>query len=87
MQIEISHSQDPLMGWNISVRVTADGGEKIAGVTIQVNMIRVVNDEFDSPLAVYSKQLSRAGQFPGENVVQVVARDQNNVETCGEDSW
>ena len=87
MNIEITHNQDPLMGWDVSVKVAAEGTEKIAGVAVYVNMIRVVSVDFDPALSVYTKEMERVGQFPGENVVQVVVRDQNNVETSGEDSW
>ena len=87
MQIEITHEKNPLMGWDVCIKVTVEDTEKIASVVTTINMIPRPREEFEPPTSVYTKTLERVGNFPGENTVQVVVTDQNNVQTNGVDSW
>jgi hypothetical protein len=37
MDIDIGHQRNPLMGWDITVLVTADKAETISAVRVEVN--------------------------------------------------
>jgi len=88
MKIDIAHSKNPLMGWDLTIKVTAEAAEKIATFEVLVNMSPAEPQEnFDPPISVFTKRLERKGNYPGENTVQVIVHDQNNNETSAEDSW
>ena len=87
MKIAIAHAKNVLMGWDINVNVTADAGEQVAFVEIGVNGFSEVSETPDDPVDSWEKQLTQQGNFPGDNSVVVLARDQNGNDHRGKQEW
>jgi hypothetical protein len=87
MKIDITHSPSRPFGWDINVKITADSGEKITFVEIRVNGFADVDETPDDPVDSWEKQLTQKGSFPGDNTVEVLARDQNGKDTRSKQEW
>ncbi len=87
MKIDIKHSKNILMDWDIDVTVTAENQEKISSVEIRVNDFPEVNEAQDEPVNSWEKQLTQQGQFPGDNKVVVTVFDQNGNNTIAKQEW
>ena len=75
------------MGWDIGVIVTAGSKEKITFVEIRVNGFPQVSETQDAPVDSWERQLTQQGNFPGDNKVEVVARDENGNDTRSKQAW
>jgi hypothetical protein len=49
MKIDLAHTKDPLIGWNIQVKASAGKGERISAVRISVNGFDVLDKKVDPP--------------------------------------
>jgi hypothetical protein len=83
----LSHTKDPLMGWDIAASAKVDKSEKIARARIIVNGSSEFDESFDPPLSSWSKTLTQLGDFPGNNTVQLIVTDDQGNDTVAEDSW
>lgn len=75
------------MGWDIDVTVTAENNEEIAFVEIRVNGFPEVSETPDEPVDSWEKQLTQQGNFPGDNTVEVLVRDQNGNDKRAKQEW
>jgi hypothetical protein len=87
MKILITHIKNAAAGWNINVSVQAESGQKISDVEVRVNGFPQVREIPKTPLDTWEQLLTQQGVFPGDNKVEVVARDQNGGETRAEQTW
>jgi hypothetical protein len=87
MKIDLAHTKDPLIGWNIQVKAVAGKGERISAVRISVNGFDVLDKKVDSPADQWQTELSQKGQFPGENEARVTVTDEKGSETSAVDLW
>lgn len=87
MNIEIVHTKNPAVGWDISARARSENTEKISRATINLNGFDEYDETFSPPLASWQNDLQQRGQFPGKNRVRVSVTDDNGNETSNEDVW
>ncbi len=87
MKIAITHARNILMGWDIDVNVNAENQEKVAFVEIRVNGFPEVSETQNQPDDSWERQLTQQGNFPGDNKVEVLVRDQNGNETRAKQAW
>jgi uncharacterized protein YabE (DUF348 family) len=87
MKIAVTHARNPLMDWDINVKVSADTGEKIAFVEIRINDFPDVDETQDDPVDSWEKQLTQKGVYPGDNKVEVRVTDQNGKDTRAKQEW
>jgi len=87
MKIDLAHVKDPLIGWTIQTKVSAEKGERIAAVRISVNGFDVLDKKVDPPTDQWQTELSQKGQYPGDNEVRATISDEKGKETSAVDSW
>jgi hypothetical protein len=87
MDIDLSHSRNPLLGWDIEVTVKADHGETITAARIDINGFSEYDQEISPPVNKWQKSLRQQGQFPGENKVLVTITNDKGEQTTDEDDW
>ena len=87
MKISITHTRDPLMNWDVSVSVDAEAGEKIANVNVDINHLSAAREPQAPPVDSWEKDFPRVGQYPGDNVMEVVVLDQTGNETRKKKQW
>ncbi len=87
MKIGITHQRDPLMNYDITVTVDADTGETIAAVAVTINTVPSANDTPAPGTTGWEKEFNRAGQYPGDNTVEVIVTDQNGTVTRKKNQW
>lgn len=87
MKINIAHSKNPLIGWDIDVTVQADAGQQISQVEVKVNGFPEINDSPGDSVASWEQQLLQKGVFPGDNEVEVRVNDQNGEESRAKQKW
>ena len=87
MKINISHTRDSLVGWDIDVSVLAEAAETIGYVEVRVNDFPEVKDNLSSPLSSWDEQITQKGVYPGNNKVEVLVRDQDSQETRALQRW
>ncbi len=87
MKIEIKHTKNPLMDWDIDVTVNAENTEKIDSVEIKVNDFPEVKEAQGDSVTSWDKHLSQKGQYPGDNKVVVTVFDQNGNSTVAKQQW
>ncbi len=87
MQTTLTHTRNPLIGWDISVLAKAGDKETIAGARIIVNGFTQLDETFNEPLNQWQQQLSQQGNFPEENQVLVEITNDNGDVTSTQDSW
>ena len=87
MQTTLTHTRNPLAGWDISVVAKAEGKETISNARIIVNGFPQFDKTFDMPLNQWQQQLSQQGNYPEENEVLVEITDSNGEVTNTQDSW
>lgn len=87
MKINISHTKNPLLGWDIDVSVQAENGQKIGQVEVRVNDLPEVQDLPGDALDSWEQQLIQKGNYPGNNKVEVTVSDQDGNETRAEQKW
>jgi hypothetical protein len=83
----LSHTKDPLIGWDITASAKVDKSEKITRAQIIVNDVAEFDETFDPPLSSWSKTLNQQGEYPGDNTVQLIVTDDQGNDTAAEDSW
>lgn len=86
MKIDITHSKNPAIGWDINVRAAADPGEKLAFARVTVNGSPTFSDSLDG-LSSWSRTFAQQGEYPGSNTVRVDITNDKGEETSDEDSW
>jgi hypothetical protein len=86
LKINISHTKNTLIGWDIDVKVDAEGTEKISDVEVRVNGFPEIRDS-PGNLSSWEQQLTQKGVFPGNNTVNVRVTDQNGNDTNAKQSW
>lgn len=87
MKITISHIKNVVIGWNIDVNVEADDGETISFVEARVNGFPEIQETPDDGVSSFDQQITGKGVFPGDNKVEVLARNQNGDEKRSEQQW
>ena len=87
MDIEIDHQKNPLMGWDITVLVTADKAETISAVRVEVNGFHEVNENVNPPVNKWKRSLTQQGNYPGDNKVLVTATNGTGQQDSSEDQW
>jgi hypothetical protein len=87
MTIDITHTKDPLAGWDVDVTVAAEGKETIARVQIEINGFSKCDEQVSPPARKWHRQMTQQGQYPGENRVVVTATDSNGEDTSAVDEW
>ena len=87
MKIALTHTRNPLMGWDISVSVSGEAAEAVAFVSIAVNDFPEVSETVDPPVGVYTHTLTQKGDYPGDNKVAVDVQDQDGNEHRALDVW
>ena len=83
----LTHSKNPLMGWDISATVKADKGEKISRVQVIVDDFPELDKTFPTPLSSWTETLIQQGEYPGDNTVRLVVTNDKEEESEYEDSW
>ncbi len=87
MNVTSTHSKNPAEAWDISAAAKADPDEKIVRIQIIVNGFSAYDKTFVPPLSNWQEQLTQLGQFPGINIVQVIATNDQGDDTESDDSW
>jgi hypothetical protein len=87
MKINISHTKNVLLGWDIDVSVQAEGEQKIGQVEVRINGIREATDVSGDSLVSWEQQFVQKGIYPGNNKVEVTVSDQDGDETSAEQKW
>jgi hypothetical protein len=87
MDVNSSHTRNPLLGWDISATAKTGKGEKIVRAQILVNDFPQSDEQFDPPISNWQRQLTQQGEFPGDNKVQIVVTDDKGEDTDSVDSW
>jgi len=75
-----------VIGWDINVKVDAEGAEKISDVEVRVNGFPEIRDS-PGGLSSWDQQLTQKGVFPGNNAVDVRVTDQNGTDTNAKQGW
>lgn len=87
MDISLTHTKNPLLGWDIQVTANAGADETITFARIDVNGFPESKKDIDPPVNKWQESLTQLGQYPGENKVLVTIRNNNQVESTAEDNW
>jgi hypothetical protein len=87
MTVASTHTKNLAVGWDISATAKADSGEKISRVQILVNGSSEYDQLFDPPIGNWQDVLTQQGQYPGSNVVQVIATSDSSDNTESYDAW
>jgi len=87
MDITLSHSRNPVLGWDIQVVVRADNQETITAARVDVNGFPEIDQQISPPLNKWQKSLTQQGQFPGDNKVLVTITNDKGELTTDEDDW
>ncbi len=87
MNIVITHARNPLMNWDVTVTIQAEGKERISSVDAEIKNSPMPVESVNPPVKTWTKTYSRVGQYPGDNKVLVTAADQDGNTTDAEDQW
>jgi hypothetical protein len=87
MDTTLTHTRDPLAGWDISTVTKAGKGETITAAKISVNGFPEYDETFDQPLNQWQHQLTQKGVYPGDNKVLLEITDGNGQIVRTQDSW
>ena len=87
MTVASTHTKNPAGGWDISATTKADSGEKIARIQVVVNGASEYDRLFDPPIGNWQDVITQQGQYPGSNVVQVIATSDQGDNTESYDAW
>jgi hypothetical protein len=87
MKINISHTKNAVLGWDIDVSVQAEGEQKIGQVEVRINDVPEAQDLPGDALISWGQQLTQKGYYPGSNKVEVTVSDQDGDETRAEQKW
>lgn len=87
MTVQSTHTKNPLADWDVAASAKADKGEKIVRAQVLVNGSSEYDKEFDPALSTWQTQLTQVGQFPGDNMVQVIITDEKGADTGSDDEW
>jgi hypothetical protein len=83
----LSHTKNPLMGWDICATAKADKGEKITRVQIMVDDFPELDKSFPAPLNSWTDTLIQQGEYPGDNTVRLIVTNDKAEDSEYEDSW
>lgn len=86
MKVDTTYSRNPLLGWDINVKINAEHGEQIILVQIDVNDFNVVQEEVPSAQS-WQRQLTQEGAFPGDNKVTVTVTDNHGANNVAITEW
>lgn len=87
MDIEINHQKNPLIGWDITVVVTAANDETISAVRVEVNGFPEVSENVNPPVKKWKRSLTQQGNFPGDNKALVTATNGTGHQDSSSDQW
>lgn len=87
MKINISHTKNAVLGWDIDVSVQAEGEQKIGQVEVRINDVPEAQDLPGDALVSWEQQLTQKGYYPVSNKVEVTVSDQDGDETRAEQKW
>jgi hypothetical protein len=87
MTVNSQHAKNPATGWDITAAAKADAGEKILRVQVLVNGFSAYEKTFVPAISNWQEQLGQQGQYPGENLVQVIVTNDKGDDTVSSDSW
>ena len=87
MQINITHSKNPLIGWDIDIKLQADAGQQIADVDIKINEMPEEPESLEDNLTSWEAHLPQKRIYPGANRVVVTVTDQNGDTSRAEQRW
>jgi hypothetical protein len=87
MKIDLAHTKDQLIGWNIQMKASAGKGERIAAVRITVNGFDVVDKKVDPPADQWDTELPQKGQYPGDNEIRAAVTDEKGQEFSAVSTW
>ena len=85
--ITVTHTRNPLIGWDICASAKGDKDETISRARIIVNSFPEYDQSFDTPLNQWQHQLTQQGNFPGDNKVLVEITNNNGDIFRRQDSW
>lgn len=87
MKIVIVPARNPAIGWDITVSVTAEGKERIAEVTTEINDAPEPTDFLKPAANFYDNTYIQKGVSPGKNKVIVTAKDEDGNPTIAVRKW
>ena len=87
MDVDVSHSRNPVLGWDIQVTAKAAAGETITAARIQVNGSPDYDRQVSPPVSTWRRTLTQKGQYPGENKVLVTITNDKGEQTKVQDEW
>ena len=87
MKVTITPTKNPAIGWDVDVLVSADGGESVAYVEVDVDDFPEVKESVDPPQQQWEKQLRQQGQYPGDNKVLVIVTNDKGDQTRWSKQW
>jgi len=87
MDIDVKHSRNPVLGWDIQVTAKAAAGETITAARIEVNGSPEYNRQISPPVNKWQRTMTQKGQYPGENKVLVTITNDKGEETKDQDEW
>lgn len=87
MKITVTPAKNPAIGWDITVSVEADGKERIAEVTTEINDAPEPTDFLKPAVNSYENTYIQKGVFPGNNKVVVTAKDEDGNPTIAVKKW
>ncbi len=88
MDIAISHTRNPAVGWNIDITSKGEtAAEKVAQVVVRINGSPEPTESLNPPVRSWHKLYTQKGQYPGDNKVEVTVSDQDGNRTDASDSW
>jgi hypothetical protein len=86
MNVTITHTR-AIVGWNITVSVTAGDKETIAHVQTLVNGFSQDDQDVDPPAKSWSNELKQQGDYPEENTAEVTVTDGDGGTTTWDSKW
>lgn len=87
MDTTLTHTRNPLAGWDISAVTKADKDETIAAAKISINGFPEYDETFNQPLNQWQHQLTQQGVYPGDNKVLLEITDGKGEIIRTQDSW
>ena len=87
MIVTSTHTKNPAVGWDLVATAKPDPAEKIARARIIVNGSTEYDKLFDPPISAWQDQLNQQGQFPGSNIVQLIATNDKGDDAESIDTW
>lgn len=87
MKVNIKPTKNPAVGWDVDVAVSADSGESIAYVEVDVDDFPELKEPIDPPEQQWEDHLTQQGQYPGDNKVLVIVTNDKGDQTRWSKRW